>query len=317
MSTLDYPALKKTPLSHYTVVEQIGKGCFGTVFLAKDADGSLAAIKRIELDANYKFRELEIIKSLDHSCCLRHMESCEVEMKHKEAKFVYIATNYFPMDLHKFMTHMKHGKQDVPMLIVKVFAYQILCGLRYIHQQNIMHRDIKLSNIVVDTDSWTLCICDFGSAKYYTEQDKNAPYIGSRHYRAPELILGMEKYDYKVDIWAAGCVIGEMITASTMFPGETSAKQFDSIIEKLGIPSEEELAFFGREKMIMTAYQKTTLEEQIHDKEAVNLLKKMFRYVPSERATADECLKMPFFDELFQEGTRLPDGRDLPPLEPR
>lgn len=78
----------------------------------------------------------------------------------------------------------------MPLILVKLYIYQTLRALNYIHTVGYMHRDIKPQNLLVDTTTHVLKICDFGSAKRYAKDEKNVSYVCSRYYRAPELIFG-------------------------------------------------------------------------------------------------------------------------------
>jgi len=104
-----------------------------------------------------------------------------------------------------------------------------------------MHRDIKPQNLLVDPTCHILKICDFGSAKKFKEDDASIAYITSRYYRAPELIFGNTKYDQKIDIWSAGCVIAEVVLGEPLFRGENAHAQVIEIIKKLGTPNEEDV----------------------------------------------------------------------------
>ena len=84
--------------------------------------------------------------------------------------------------------------------------YQLLKGLEWIHEKHIAHRDLKPENILF-SKSGKLKICDFGSSKVIDSNGKNTPYIVSRYYRAPELILSITKYGTEIDIWSVGCIL--------------------------------------------------------------------------------------------------------------
>lgn len=86
----------------------------------------------------------------------------------------------------------------------------MLRAIAYLGKKNICHWDIKPHNILINKETQKLIICDFGSAKIIQDGEKSVAYISSWYYRAPELILGEEYYNYKIDIWSIGCVIAEM-----------------------------------------------------------------------------------------------------------
>jgi serine/threonine protein kinase len=109
----------------------------------------------------------------------------------------------------------------VPPLLVKIYSYQLVRSIAYIHAVGICHRDIKPQNVLVDTNSHILKLCDFGSAKKLMPGEPNVSYICSRYYRAPELIFGNSNYATQIDVWSVGCVIAELMLGQPIFPGES------------------------------------------------------------------------------------------------
>lgn len=96
--------------------------------------------------------------------------------------------------------------------------------MAFVHSKGISHRDLKPENILKN-EKGVIKICDFGSAKMLHEK-LNTPYIVSRYYRAPELILACSDYTHKIDIWAIGCIFAEFMTLRPLFPGKTEGSQF-------------------------------------------------------------------------------------------
>jgi len=153
-------------------------------------------------------------------------------------------------------------------------------------------------------------ICDFGSAKFLDEK-LNTPYIVSRYYRAPELILACSDYSEKIDIWAIGCIFAEFMTLRPLFPGKTEGSQLIEQIAILGLPSKETMLRMSKQITNNTVelvhklddmpqknfqhilpykdYQKKEIEE------AADLIQKMLKWVPQERISCEEALKHPFF----------------------
>ena len=120
---------------------------------------------------------------------------------------------------------LDRNKDYLPMDKVKKYVKGIFNGLKNMHDIGISHRDLKPENILLKDEE--VRICDVGSSKVLdTSRAKmNTPYVVSRYYRAPELILASNKYDLSIDIWATGCIIFELLTRTPMFPGETEGLQ--------------------------------------------------------------------------------------------
>jgi glycogen synthase kinase 3 beta len=155
--------------------------------------------------------------------------------------FYNIVMDYVPETIYKVGRKYYKAKQPFPMQVAKVFCYETLRGLAYIHALGICHRDIKPQNILVDPDTHKLRICDFGSAKRLVKGEVNVAYICSRYYRAPELIFGATEYSTAIDIWSSGCVFAELILGEPIFPGDSSVDQLVKIVKILGTPSQEQI----------------------------------------------------------------------------
>lgn len=116
------------------------------------------------------------------------------------------------------------------------------------HCRGVVHRDLKPENILLKFPdgfvrdynplSSTVKICDFGSSKVLDQsRHMNTPYVVSRFYRSPELILGSSLYDYSIDIWAAGCILFELLTRTPLFPGSSEGQQLLEHAYVLGTPT--------------------------------------------------------------------------------
>lgn len=113
-----------------------------------------------------------------------------------------LVLEYVPETVYRASRYFNKMKTTMPMLEVKLYIYQLFRSLAYIHSQGICHRDIKPQNLLLDTDTGVLKLCDFGSAKILVENEPNVSYICSRYYRAPELIFGATNYTTKIGNYA-------------------------------------------------------------------------------------------------------------------
>lgn len=119
---------------------------------------------------------------------------------------------------------------------VKTYMYQLLLAIEYCHRNNVIHRDIKPENLLINPTTDDLRLCDFGFARTVSQKQTQAgltDYVATRWYRAPELLLS-NKYGKQVDIWAIGCIMGEITDGDPLFPGESEIDQLYCIQKVLG-----------------------------------------------------------------------------------
>lgn len=227
--------------------------------------------------------------------------------------------DYVPDDMYHVVRSYTKANQHLPPILVKLYLYQMMRALTYIHALGICHRDIKPQNILVNTQTHQVYLCDFGSAKILTPGEPNVAYICSRYYRAPELIFDATQYTTAIDIWSMGCVFAEMMLGRPIFPGDSSVDQLVEIIKVLGTPTKDQIYAMN------PGYKESrlpNLQGQPWSKvfkrnlpaDALDLLSKMFIYKPNERITALDALLHPYFDDLRSQSLTLPNGILPPPL---
>ncbi|KAF5811015.1 putative shaggy-related protein kinase NtK-1 CMGC-GSK family [Helianthus annuus] len=304
----------------YMAERVVGHGSFGVVFQAKCLEtGEAVAIKKVLQDKRYKNRELQTMRVLDHPnvVALKH---CFFSTTEKEELYLNLVLEYVPETVHRVIRHNNKMNQRMPMLYVKLYSYQIFRALAYIHGSiGVCHRDIKPQNLLVNPHTHQVKLCDFGSAKVLVKGEPNISYICSRYYRAPELIFGATEYTTAIDVWSAGCVLAELLLGQPLFPGESGVDQLVEIIKVLGTPTREEIKCMNPN---YTEYKFPQIKAHPWHKifhkrmppEAVDLVSRLLQYSPNLRSTALEAMIHPFFDELRDPATRLPNGRVLPPL---
>ncbi len=156
----------------------------------------------------------------------------------------------------EYMEHDMHGLIDKRISFepsqVKCIMIQLLEALRYLHENGVMHRDIKGANILM-SNRGEVKLADFGLARRLDRPDGlYTNRVVTLWYRSPELLLGSNKYNAAVDMWSVGCFLAELLTLRPLFPADKEAKVLELIYEKCGSPSEQNwpgvtsLKYFGR-----------------------------------------------------------------------
>ncbi|CDO69042.1 hypothetical protein BN946_scf184834.g49 [Trametes cinnabarina] len=325
----------------YTNCKVIGNGSFGIVFQAKllenDVPTTDIAIKKVLQDKRFKNRELQIMRLVSHPNVVDLKAFFYSNGDKKDEVYLNLVLEYVPETVYRASRHYAKLKQPMPMLQIKLYMYQLLRSLMYIHSIGICHRDIKPQNLLLNPATGVLKLCDFGSAKILVPGEPNVSYICSRYYRAPELIFGATNYTTNIDIWSTGCVMAELMLGQPLFPGESGIDQLVEIIKVLGTPSREQIKTmnpnymehkfpqikphpFSKVRVPLVPFFKTSAQNlpQVFRPrtapEAIDLVSKLLEYTPEARLSAVEAMCHPFFDELKQEGAKMPNGKEFPPL---
>lgn len=143
----------------------------------------------------------------------------------------------------EYMDHDLTGLMDTPTVRfseaqVKCYMIQLLSGLEYCHRHEVLHRDIKGSNLLIDNNG-NLKIADFGLARPYGERGrKYTNRVITLWYRPPELLMGANEYGPSVDMWSVGCLLAELLTRKPLFPGKDESEQLERIFHVVGSPNE-------------------------------------------------------------------------------
>ncbi|CAD6236835.1 GSCOCT00008255001.2-RA-CDS [Cotesia congregata] len=215
---------------------------------------------------------------------------------------IYVITELLQSDLHKIIVSPQHLNPEH----IKIFLYQILRGLKYLHSARILHRDIKPGNLLVNSNC-VLKICDFGLARV-EEPDRNkymTQEVVTQYYRAPEILMGARHYTAAVDVWSVGCIFGELLCRQILFQAQNPVEQLDMITELLGTPKIEDMRYAcegARMHMLRCPPKRPSLtalytlgSHATH--EAVHLLCQMLVFDPDKRITVVNALAHPYLED--------------------
>jgi len=234
-------------LRKYEVVQKLGKGAYGIVWRALDKKTKeVVALKKIfdafqnATDAQRTFREIMFLQEMDGH---EHIIRLTNVLKADNDRDIYLVFEYMETDLHAAIR--ANILQDIHKQYI---LWQSLKALKYMHSAELLHRDMKPSNLLLNSDC-LMKVADFGLARSLSEArqlaSESSPltdYVATRWYRAPEILLGSGTYSYAVDMWAVGCILGEMLVGKPIFPGTSTMNQLEKITLLIGCPSKEEVA---------------------------------------------------------------------------
>jgi len=298
----------------------IGNGSFGVVYQATVIEtGETVAIKKVLQDRRFKNRELQIMNMLDHPDVVTLKHCFYSKGEKPDDVFLNLVMEYIPETIHRTLRTYSKARKLVPIMYTKVYMYQVARSLAYIHSLGICHRDIKPQNLLLNTRTHDVKLCDFGSAKVLMKGEPNVAYICSRYYRAPELVFEATEYSTAIDIWSMGCVMAELLLGKPLFPGDSGVDQLIEIIKILGTPTKEQIQAMNPNH---TSFKFPQIKPHPWAKvfknkappDAIDLVSKFLHYEPHLRLHPFESLAHPFFDELRDVNARLPNAKALPNL---
>jgi len=222
--------------TRYSVFGYTGQGVFSNVVRARDSmkgdqEVAIKIIRNNEIMHKAGLKELEILRRVNNADpddkyhCLRLFRN----FFHKQ----HLCMVFEPLAMNLREVLKKYGKNvGLHIKAVRSYVQQMLLALKIMKKANIVHADIKPDNILVNESKLLLKLADFGSASHVAENEIT-PYLVSRFYRAPEVILGM-KYDFAIDLWSSGATFYELYTGKIMFPGQTNNHMLKKFMDLKG-----------------------------------------------------------------------------------
>ncbi|KAK6457445.1 kinase-like domain-containing protein [Scheffersomyces xylosifermentans] len=317
----------------FKIVKELGHGAYGIVCSAKYDDGSLSSDHEINTDATttnsnssssdgsyVAIKKITNIFSKKILCkrSLRELKLLQFFRGHKNITCLYdldIIPNPLTGEFNEIYLYEELMECDMHQIIrsgqpltdshYQSFIYQVLCGLKYIHSADVLHRDLKPGNLLVNADC-ELKICDFGLARGFSENpEQNAgfmtEYVATRWYRAPEIMLSFTNYSKAIDMWSVGCILAELLGGKPIFRGKDYVDQLNQILLILGTPREATLTKIGSIRAqnyvrSLPLMKKVSYVELFPNANplALDLLEKMLTLDPFERISVEEALNHPY-----------------------
>ncbi|KAJ3127855.1 Mitogen-activated protein kinase [Nowakowskiella sp. JEL0407] len=277
------PSLDK----RYKFLRELGQGAYGVVCAAKDLEtGQEVAIKKVQkvfeksILAKRALREIKLLKHFNGHENITSISDMDITDP-KTFTEVYLVEELMEADLHQII----RSEQPLTDAHFQYFIYQICRGLKYVHSANVLHRDLKPGNLLVNADC-ELKICDFGLARGLSGSDAGfmTEYVATRWYRAPEIMLSFKSYT------------------------KANVDQLNQILQILGTPDDATLKRIGSDRAQLYIRSLPKMRKvpfsQLYPKatpEALDLLEKLLTFDPALRITVEEALRHPYLAAYHDE----------------
>ncbi|OTF80897.1 hypothetical protein BLA29_000169 [Euroglyphus maynei] len=259
------------------------------------------ALKRIKIEKLKDGFPISSIREINILRTVRHPNIVEFKdvVVGKSLDNVFLVMEYCEQDLATLIDCKIHFTESQ----IKCLMQQLFHGLEYLHKNFIIHRDLKVSNLLL-TDKGLLKIADFGLARNYgSPGDPMSPCVVTLWYRAPELLFHSNYHSTAIDMWAAGCIFGELLLQKPLLPGQSEIQQIGLIIDLIGTPNDRiwpgytELPIAKSFNLKHQPFNNISHIFSCVSKAGIRLLNLLLMYDPWKRATADECLQSSYFRE--------------------
>ncbi|GJN25038.1 hypothetical protein PR202_gb12822 [Eleusine coracana subsp. coracana] len=218
-------------------LEKIGSGTYSNVYKAIEVEsGRVVALKKVRVDgvgeaesARFMAREIALLRRLGNHPNVVHLDGL-VTSRLNTAPSLYLVFEYMDHDLTGLTAAASASGSRLTLPQVKCYMKQLLSGIEHCHNNGVLHRDIKSSNLLVSSDG-ILKIADFGLATSYDPNNTRpmTSQVITLWYRPPELLLGATHYGVGVDLWSVGCILAETASRRTYIPWKNRGTLFDPV----------------------------------------------------------------------------------------
>eukprot|EP00095_Tigriopus_kingsejongensis_P002975 maker-scaffold267_size230776-snap-gene-1.30 protein:Tk02975 transcript:maker-scaffold267_size230776-snap-gene-1.30-mRNA-1 annotation:"cdk10 11" len=306
-------------VDEFQCLNRIEEGTYGVVYRAKDKKTQeIVALKRLKMEREKEGFPITSLREINTLLISQHPNVVTVReiVVGSNMDKIYIVMDFVEHDLKSLMETMRSKKQVFLPGEVKCLMTQLLSAIGHLHDNWILHRDLKTSNLLLSHNG-ILKVGDFGLAREYGSPLKSyTSIVVTLWYRSPELLLGQKEYSTYIDVWSIGCILGELLHMEPLFPGKSDQDQLNRIFKLLGTPSEKiwpgynQLPAVQKVKFVdyPISHMRHKFPSTMLSDAGLALLKKLLTYDPKKRLHCDEALGT----EYFQESPRAIDPSMFP-----
>ena len=289
----------------YRFGNHVGSGAYGDVFVGRHKKSGIpVAIKEMKEDEKERERTAKEVNTLlrvhDGPNIIRLYDLVRDDNLVSHLVFEYVEESRWKA------LYRRMGEEDVPY-----YMYKILLGLAYAHKENVLHRDIKPGNILIDHKRRKVRIIDWGCAGLWELGKSFTRFPGTRPYKASEMLLHIHQYGHGVDVWSAGVVFASMLFGKVpFFPAMQSDEEqlvlhtrmfgtskLKAYTQRVGVPLPGSIKRTAHKVKSL----RSLVTEENHTKvssASLNLLRQMLAFDPVKRITAADALDHPYFDNV-------------------
>ncbi|CAB4373453.1 unnamed protein product [Rhizophagus irregularis] len=314
----DHTFVGCSSITDYEIKDKLGEGTFGEVHKGiHKKTKNVVALKRILMHNEKEgipitaIREIKILRQLSNPNVVTLSDMAFEYGDKEDQPSIYMVFPYMDHDLAGLLEN-KDVQFAAPQ--IKCYLRQLLEGTFYLHQQRILHRDLKAANLLIDNNG-ILKIADFGLSRPIINDKSLTGCVVTRWYRSPELLLGAKRYSPAIDMWAIGCVFGEMLKRQPILMGNSDIHQLEIIYKLCGTPTTDTFKDLGISDLQVEpekeSPRKVIAEYERYGEQAADLMDKLLVLDPRQRLNAFQALD---HDYLWTDP--LPaEPKDLPQYE--
>lgn len=294
-------------VEEFQCLNRIEEGTYGVVYRARDKrTDEIVALKRLKMEQEKEGFPITSLREINTLLKAQHPNIVTVReiVVGSNMDKIFIVMDYVEHDLKSLIETMKRKKQVFIPGEVKCLMQQLLRAVAHLHDNWILHRDLKTSNLLLSHQG-ILKVGDFGLAREYGSPLRQyTPIVVTRWYRAPELLLKGKEYSTPVDMWSVGCIFAELLRMEALFPGKSEIDQLNRIFKELGTPNDRIWPGYSKlpmvQKIPFAHYPVNNLRQRFSlslSDLGIELLNKFLTYDPQQRTSAEDALKHGYFTE--------------------